>query len=86
MDSGRHKIRPVDIEECPKKTDKVVWRRLNDQGKRYTIMEARFDMNFAEVLGKLRDLQMQLFETQHNLIETRNELFELKRKVYGSST
>lgn len=79
---GRHRnIKPVDIEECPKKTDKVVWRRLNDQGKRYTVLEARFDMNCSELFGAVREMRQEIAELRMKLTETRNELSDLKRKT-----
>jgi hypothetical protein len=84
---GRYRnLKPVDIEECPKKTDKLVWRRLNDQGKRYTILEARCDMNFSDLFQSVRELRQEVAELRLKLTETRNELSDLKRKVYGSST
>lgn len=84
---GRYRdIKPVDIEECPKKTDKLVWRRLNDQGKRYTVLEARVDMSFSDLFGAVRELRQEVAELRMKLTETRNELSDLKRKVYGSST
>lgn len=84
---GRYRdVKSVDIEECPKKTDKLVWRRLNDQGKRYTVLEARVDMNFSELFAVARELRQEVAELRMKLTETRNELSDLKRKVHGSST